>query len=41
VVWTSVRILDEGHEWVQLSMGLLVPAVVAWFWRPSASQQIA
>jgi hypothetical protein len=37
VAWTSARILDERHEWVQLSMGLLVPAVVACFRRPTAS----
>src|SRR5204863_6261228 len=29
LLWTSLRTLDAPHQWLQLSMGLLVPLVVA------------
>jgi hypothetical protein len=36
VLWTSLRTLDARHEWVLLSMGLLVPLLLAIVWRPGS-----
>jgi hypothetical protein len=38
-VWTSLRTLDPRHEWLLLSMGLLVPLLLAIVWRPRARER--
>ncbi|HEX5053474.1 MAG TPA: glycosyltransferase 87 family protein [Planctomycetota bacterium] len=41
VVWTGLRTYDARHEWVQLTMGLLLPAIAACIWRPLDQAQPA